>query len=192
MQGAQEVADRLARAPGVLEPPRPDLRVSAAVDPALLAIGGAERLVIAQVAVVAEGVAAGRVVERLRVGERQGREPRRPAQVDERARGLDRPDPLATGVVGEGPDVAVGAEAAVCRRPRRAPAEPRQPEVLELLGERPHLVQPERLRRTDDVVLTHGQPMIRGRPGTTGTSTSFAAGRSPAASSGWASGSVGT
>ena len=65
--------------------------------------GRAERLVVAQVAVVAEGVAAGRVVERLRVGERQRRELRRPAQVDERAGRLDRADPLATGVVARRP-----------------------------------------------------------------------------------------
>ena len=58
MQGAQEMADRLARPPGVLEPARADLRVGAAVDPALLAIRRAEGLVVAQVAVVAERVAA--------------------------------------------------------------------------------------------------------------------------------------
>ena len=40
--------------------------------------------------------------------------------------------------------------------PRRAPAEPGDPEALEALGERPQLVEPERLCGTSDEVLTHG------------------------------------
>ena len=75
VEGPEEVADGLVRPPGVLEPAGPDLGVGTAVDAALLAVRRAEGLVVPQVAVVAEGVPAGGVVERLRVGERQGREP---------------------------------------------------------------------------------------------------------------------
>ena len=59
------------------------------------------------------------------------------------------------GIVAEGADVAVRREAAVAVEPRGAPAEPGDPEPLEPLGERPQLVEPERLRGPGDVVLAH-------------------------------------
>ena len=152
---AEQVPGRLVRPPGVLEPARADLGVGSAVDPALGAVRRPEALVVAQVAVVAEREPAGRIVERLGVVEGQRREPRRPAEVDERGGRLGRADLVAPGVVAEGPHVAVRPEAALRREPRRTPAEAGDPEPLELLGERPERVEPERLRGPGDVVLTH-------------------------------------
>ena len=95
---------------------------------------------------MAEGEPAGRVVERLGVGEAERRQPRRAAQVDQGRGRLGRPDRLAPRVVAEGADVAVRREPAVAAEPGRTPAEAGEPEPLEPLAERPQLVEPERLR----------------------------------------------
>ena len=67
VQRREQVGDRLVGLPGVLQPALPDLGVGAAVDPALPPERLAQALVVAQVAVVAEREAPGRVVERLGV-----------------------------------------------------------------------------------------------------------------------------
>ena len=61
----------------------------------------------------------------------------------------------AVGIVAERAHVAVAVEPAIAAQPGRAPAEPGDPEPLEALGERPQLVEPERLGRPGDVVLAH-------------------------------------
>ena len=104
---------------------------------------------------MAEGEAAGGVVERLRVGQGERRQARRAAQVDERDRRLGAADRLATGVVAERADVAVRREPPIATEPGSAPAEPGEPEPLESLDERPQIVEPERLRGAGDEVLTH-------------------------------------
>ena len=172
--------DGFAGPPGVLEPARPDLGVGPAVDPALAPERRAQALVVAQVAVVAEREPAGRVVERLGVRQGQRRQPRRPPQVDERGGRLGRPDPLAARIVAKGTDVAVRLEPAIGPDPGRAPAEAGDPESLQPLGERPQLVEPERLRGPGDEVLTHVRPMLARRPpGRPGTSRSSAGDRGP-------------
>ena len=117
---------------------------------------GAQRSVIAQVAVVAEAVAPGRVVERLGVGQVERRELRRPAQVDEGRGGLGGADlRRAVGIVAERAHVAVAVEPAIATQPGGAPAEPGDPEPLEALRERPQLIEPEWLSGPGDVVLAH-------------------------------------
>ena len=64
MQGTEQVAHRLAIDP----PTRADLRVRPPVDATLSLVRSTQGPVVAQVAVVAEREAPGRVVERLRVG----------------------------------------------------------------------------------------------------------------------------
>ena len=49
------------------------------------------------------------------------------------------------------------------RQPGRAPAEPGDPEPLEPLGERPQLIEPERLGGPGDEVLAHGRDATRVR-----------------------------
>src|SRR6185436_5936316 len=120
------------------------LRVGATVDPALRPVLRAELAIVTQVAVVAEREPPGRVVERLRVRSGQGRELGGPAQVHERSDRLGRADRLATRVVAEGPDIPVRGEPAVGSEPGGAPAEARDAEPLEPLGEWPELVEPER------------------------------------------------
>ena len=104
---------------------------------------------------MAEREAARRVEERLRVGELERGELRRPAEVDEGRGRLDRPDIGRRGIVAERPDVAMAVEPAVGGQPGRTPAEARHPVALEPLGERPQLIEPERLGGTGDVVLAH-------------------------------------
>ena len=89
------VASPVAVRPGVLEPALADLAVGTAEDPALRPVALAGRAVVAEVAVVREREPAGGVVERLRVGRLERAQARRAAQVDEDARGLDRPEPDA-------------------------------------------------------------------------------------------------
>jgi hypothetical protein len=125
------------------------------VDPALGTERRPEVLVVEEVAVVAERIAAGRVIERLRVGEGERGKPGGSPEMDERCGRLDRPDRLAAGIVAEGPHVPVGAELRLAVEPCRAPAEPGDPEPLESLRERPQLVEPERFGSPDDEVLTH-------------------------------------
>ena len=146
--------------PAILEPARPDLSVGLAVDPALLAIALAPRRDLAEVAVVAEREATGRVVEGLRVGDAERRELRGPPQVDERRGGLDPPHLVTPGIVAEGPNVAIRAEPPIVHRPRRAPAPAGDAEPLEALGERPQLLEPERLGGSGDVVLAHLVAMV--------------------------------
>ena len=123
---ARRCRDRLVRAPRVLEPARADLGVGPAVDAALRAIRRAERPVVAQVAVVAEREPAGRVVERLGVGQGQRRQPRRPPQVDERGRRLDRPDRLAPGSSRKARMSRYDPSRPSRAEPGRAPAEARR------------------------------------------------------------------
>ena len=126
------------------------------MDPALLAERLAERAVVTQVAVVAEGVASGRVVERLRVGQVEGGQLRWSTQVDEgRGRRLEADAHPALVVVMERPQVPVGAQPAVLAEPRGAPAESGDPVAFEPVGERPQLLEPERRRRPGDEVLAH-------------------------------------
>ena len=127
MHGAEQVRDRLVVAPRVLEPARPDLGVRPPVDATLGLVRPTQRPVVAQVAVVAEREAPGRVVERLRVGQVERRQLRRPAQVDEgRGRGHGPDARLALRVVAERPHVAVAARGAVARRPRPRPSRTRR------------------------------------------------------------------
>ena len=116
---------------------------------------GAQALVVAQVAVVAEREPAGRVVERLGVGQGQGRETRRTAEVDEGRRRLGPADGLPARVVAEGPDVAVRREPPAPSVHAAPQPKPGDPEPLQLLDERPQLVEPERVRGPGDEVLTH-------------------------------------
>ena len=102
-----------------------------------------------------EREAAGGVDERLRVRELDRRQLRGPAQVDEQARGLGRTDAVALRVVAEGPDVAVGLEAAGGGEPGRAPAEPGDAVPLHALHQRPERVDPERFGRAGDELLAH-------------------------------------
>ena len=74
VEGGQKVGRRFVRAPRVLEPAGADLGVGPAMDAALRAVRGTQTPVVAQVAVVAEREPAGRVVERLGIGERERRE----------------------------------------------------------------------------------------------------------------------
>jgi hypothetical protein len=76
--------------------------------------------------------------------------------MDEEARRLAGSDDGGRGIVGEGPDVPVALERAGTGQPGGAPAEAGHAEPLEALGERPELVDPERLARAGHVVLTHG------------------------------------
>src|SRR6185503_3855564 len=99
--------DRGGTRPLVLEPARRDLRVRLAVQAACFAILPAERLVMDEVDVVAQRVTAGWIVERLGVGWPDGRELRRPAEVDEDGAGLASTDGLARLVVAERADVTV-------------------------------------------------------------------------------------
>src|SRR6185295_3634119 len=126
-----------------------------AVDPALGAVAVPPRLVAGEVAVVAEHEPPRGIGERLRVGLPERGQARRPAQVDEQALRLDGADALACWVVAECPHVAVRLEPSVRRQPRGAPAESGDAEPLELLGEAPQLVDPERLPGAGDVMLTH-------------------------------------
>ena len=87
--------------PDVLEPARPDLRVGAAVDPALGPVASRGGRSLLQVAVVAEGEAAGRIVERLRVRELERRELGGAAEMDEEARRFACADARRARVVGE-------------------------------------------------------------------------------------------
>ena len=113
------------------------------------------RPVVAQVAVVAEGEPAGRVVEWLGVGQGQGRQPRRPAEMDEQAGRLDPADRVPARVIAEGAHVAVAGQPAGSGDPGGAPAEAGDPVLLELLHERKELVDPERALRAGNEVLTH-------------------------------------
>ena len=111
---------------------------------------------IAQVAVVAEAVAPGRIVEGLGVGQVEGRELRRPAKVDEGRGGLRGADSSrAVRVVAERAHVAVAVQPAIAAQPGGAPPEPGDPEPLQPLRERPQLVEAERLGGPGDVVLAH-------------------------------------
>src|SRR5262249_23763262 len=92
------------------------------------------------------------------------RELRRSAEVDEQARGLVGADLGGRPIVAEGADVAVVRDRTVSRQPGRAPAEARHPEPLELVGEVPQRVDPERLRGPGDVVLAHGRDDTRAGP----------------------------
>ena len=58
-------------------------------------------------------------------------------------------------VVPEGSDIAMGVQLAVVTDPRRAPAEARDPEALQALGEGPQVGERERIRGPGDVVLAH-------------------------------------
>ena len=84
------------------------------------------RPVVAQVAVVAEREPAGRVRRTAACPPAERRQLRRPAQVDERGRRLDRADALPARVVAEGPDVAVRARAGRRRRARPRPSRTRR------------------------------------------------------------------
>ncbi len=111
---------------------------------------------IAQVAVVAEAVPPGRVVERLGIGQVERRELGRPAQVDEGRGGLGSADSCrAVRVVAERAHVAVAVEPAIATQPGGTPAEPGDPEPLQSLRERPQLVEAEGLGGPGDVVLAH-------------------------------------
>ena len=123
----QQVRDRLVGAPGILEPALPDLRVGSAVDPALTPERGAQTLVVAQVAVVAEGKSTGWIVKRLGVGLGQRRQPRWPPQVNERGGRLGCPNPLASRIVAKRSNVAVRVQVAIGPDPGGAPAEPGDP-----------------------------------------------------------------
>ena len=151
----EQVSGRLIRIPGVLQPPSADLRIRPAVDASLGTERRAEALVVAQIAVVAEREPARRVVERLGVLEGERGEPRRPSKVDEGGGRLGRPDGLASGIVAEGPDIAIRPQTTVRTDPSSTPAEPGDPEPLQLLRERPQLVKTERCRSPGDEVLTH-------------------------------------
>ncbi len=155
VEGAEQVGDGLGVRPGVLEPALADLAVGPAVDPALPAIPLAGVANVAQVAVVGEGEPPRRVVEGLRVGRAERAQARRPTEVDEDAAGLHRAHALPRRVVAERRGPAVRAEAPVGVDPGRAPAEARDPVPLEPLGERPQLVEPERLRRARHELLAH-------------------------------------
>src|SRR6478672_5055401 len=148
--------------PDILEPAGADLGVSTAVDSALRLVTTAGIGDLLEVAVVAEGEAAGRIIERLGVGEREGRELRRPPEVDEETRRLSGTHGRRARIVGERPDVAVGLDRPAARQPGGAPAEAGHPEVLEPPGERPELVDPERLGGSGHVVLAHGRDDTRG------------------------------
>jgi hypothetical protein len=105
---------------------------------------------------VAEREPAGRVVERLRVGELKRRETRRSPEMDKHRGRLLATDIGGTvGVVAEGAHVAVAAQPAVGADPRGAPAEARKPVALEPFRERPQLVDPERFRGPGDELLAH-------------------------------------
>jgi hypothetical protein len=125
------------------------------VNPARLAVALPVRAFPGEIAVVAEGVATGGVVERLRVRDTDGRELRRPPQVDEQRAGHFSPDARPGLVIAECADVAVGVELPVRAEPRRAPSEAREPEAFQALRDRPQLADPERLPRHRDVLLAH-------------------------------------
>ena len=111
---------------------------------------------IAQVAVVAEAVPPGRIVERLGIGQVERRELRWPAQVDEGRGGLRGADSCgAVRIVPERTHVAVAVEPAIATQPGGAPAEPGDPEPLQPLRERPQLIEAEWLGGPGDVVLAH-------------------------------------
>ena len=121
--------------------------------------------VVAQVAVVAEREAAGRVVERLGVGRGRGSTASTAAgggrggcvvsvAADALARRDRRGTPGCRGRLRRPPSAV---------DPGRAPAEAGDAEPLELLGERPQLVEPERLARPGDEVLAHRRDDTRGR-----------------------------
>lgn len=80
VERGEQVGGRLVRSPGVLEPASPDLGVGSTVDPALASEPGAQALVVAEIAVMAEREPPARVVERLGVRLGQGREPGRTPQ----------------------------------------------------------------------------------------------------------------
>ena len=117
-----------------------------------------------KVTVVAEREPAGRVVERLRVGELEGREPRRSTEMDQHRGRLLATDAGSTvGVVAEGADVAVAAQSTVGADPGGSPAEARQAVALEPFGERPQLVDPERFGGPRDELLAHRRDDTRRR-----------------------------
>ena len=155
VQRAEQVRGGLVGLPGVLEPARADLRVGTAVDAPFGAIRGAQALVVGEVAVMAERVAALGIVERLGVLDGQRREARRPAQVDERRVVSAVPTASRPGSSRKARTSRYEASRAVAREPRGTPAEAGQSETLESLGERPQLVEPERLGGAGDEVLTH-------------------------------------
>src|SRR4029079_8785993 len=96
--------------------------------------------------------------ERLGVGQVERGQLRWTPQVDEGGRRLDPPDPLGTGVIvverGEG---AVPVEPPVVAKPGRAPAEARDAEPLEALGERPQLIEVERGGREGDITVAQAR-----------------------------------
>jgi hypothetical protein len=96
------------RSPLVLEPALAHLGVGPTADPAGRLIAPAPFANVAEVAVVAERKAAGRIVERLGVGRPERGELRRPAEVNEDRRADDVTDETpARIVVAERSDVAV-------------------------------------------------------------------------------------
>ncbi len=137
MQRLEEPRRGCRRIPGVLEPARADLGIGPAVNSAVGPKPGSKVRVALEIAVVAEGVAARRIVERLRVGDADRGEARGPPEVDEERGRLDQPDRLARRVVAEGPDVAVGLDRTAGAEPRRAPAEPGDSVPLQVLREGP-------------------------------------------------------
>lgn len=162
VQCPERRAGRRAVGPGVLEPALANFGVRPAGDPPLDPIAASGRSDVAEVAVVAERESARRIGEGLGVGQLQGRELRRPAEVDEEARRLSAADVSPSRVVAEGPDVTMAIERRVGSEPRGAPAEARQPEPLEALGERPEVVDPEGLAGPGNEVLAHGGDDTRG------------------------------
>jgi hypothetical protein len=75
--------------------------------------------------------------------------------VNESARGLDLANSLSCRILAERVDVAVGLKHAVVIDPADAPAETGNAETLESLGERPQLVESERVAGARHELLTH-------------------------------------
>ncbi len=102
-----ERAKAIRRIPGIppriLQPARTDLRIGTAVDPALGLERRSEPTPLSKVAVVAEREPSGRVVERLRIGDLEGRQARRSTKVHEQCGGFLAADvPNTLGVITEG------------------------------------------------------------------------------------------
>jgi hypothetical protein len=118
----------LVGSPGVLEPARPGLGVGLAPDPAGGLVATAPIEMAREVPAVGEGVAAGGVVERLRVRQPDRRELRGSPEVDERRGRFDPADPVTLGILPEGSRVAVagdrasGLEPGCPSRRRRCPS----------------------------------------------------------------------
>ena len=114
---------------------------------------------------MAEREPAGGIDERLRVGQLERAQARRTAQVDEEARGLGGAEPSRAG---SSRKARVSRCVVEARRRRRshvdAPAEAGDAVALHALGERPQLVEPERLRGPGDELLAHAADHRRGRP----------------------------